>query len=122
MVLDSRGNRFCLTQTQEPDDEVRWFVILSITENLAASNTTTAKRPDTSLCVLKPDGLVCAVNTILTNHLLEGSMESYSGSVENAYTPVDNVVCRDNQRVVSQAVDFGELWQGFCFHVLHLGQ
>ena len=50
---------------------------------------------ETNLCVLKPDELDCAVNTILINHLLEDDMESSDGGVGNAYTPVDNGVYRE---------------------------
>jgi hypothetical protein len=72
--------------------------------------------------VLKPDGLVGVVNTILINHLPEDNAEPSHKGVETAYTLVENGVYGQNRGVVPQAVHFGESWQGFCFYVLHLGQ
>jgi len=89
---------------------------------LHVGNASNAKRLEINFCVLKPDAQVCVVNTILINHLLEGDTESPNRSVGKAYTPVYNGIYRLNRRVVPQAVDLDESWQGFCFYVLHLGQ
>ena len=67
---------------------------------LARMQMDESKRPSHNLCVLKPDGLLCVVNTILINHLLEEGMELITGTVGKAYTPVDNGVCRKDWRVV----------------------
>ncbi len=122
MVLESHGNRFWWTASKR-------LRIKSAGSSFRARRTlshvcdaTTAKRPEINFCVLKPDELVGVVNTLFINHLLEDSTEPSDKSVGKAYTPVDNGVYRQYQRVVSQAVDFGESWQEFCFYVLHLGQ
>ena len=82
----------------------------------------TAEHPEINHCVLKPDELVCVVNTLLINHLLENSTESSNVSVGKPYTPVYNGVHLQSQYVALQAVDFGESWQAFCLRILHLGQ
>jgi hypothetical protein len=94
------GNRFWKIQTEEA---------------IGNRETTTAKRSEIGLCVLKPDELVLVVNTIFINHLPEDCMVSSHGSVGKANTHIDNEVRRQYKDVTRQAVDFGDSWQEFCF-------